>query len=577
MVRKSPKTVFLSIFLFTLAGVLEIFSLAAILPVLFQLFNKESGAVEHFELIGLVLPNLSISVALLIVAILMSVRGVVMFLADYSVASMSKKIEASAKNDIYHALTQSQWGKILQTQKGNIANILLTETERYSFAIIKLGEFVSSVIIAGIIIFSSILVSWQAFFIFVIASLPYWMLTRLLNRFIQRHATMRLEASNAMSSHIHESSFYLKYIKASALETLMQAKFSEAVQRYTRQNLKLVLYSRMIKHFPETFGVLILGGLIFFTHEFLQESSANIVFFLLLLFRGYKQLANLQTVLSAILERIPSYDICERFLRDMSEHKEQISETQLALLSSYSITLEDVSFSYDDDSEAQTLRHMNITIPEKGLIACVGLSGSGKTTLGDIVLGLLSPQSGAIRINKEADLRDYDQRAWRESIGYVPQDVFLISGTIRDNILFGAQDQSDENLQRAARLSSVTEFVETLEQGFDTLVGDQGEGLSGGQKQRIGLARALARKPSLLILDEATSALDSKTEKAVQRAILDIAKDQAVLMISHELSILKHAECIYVMDQGELVASGDHETLRKDDPYFKRLIEAAEH
>lgn len=573
--KKAPGQILFIIGLFFASGLLELFSIAAIIPVLTNLLNSDQSASNVlFDNFGI--GTLSLETALTIILVFMSLRGILLYIADYNVVRLARNLEIETRKQLFSSILNARWGYLLGLDMGRISNIILRETERYTIAVQKLGHFVSSGLIATVLVFSSILVSWQIFVIFALSIVPYLVVTRYVARNIKRNARKRVTEANVISSQIAESVNNMKYIKASALEGNVQDGFSRSVTKYGRHYLDITKNSLFIKHFPEVFGVVILGALVFLSRQYLEKSPADLIFFLLILFRGYRQIAGVQNVLSSLLENIPSYETCEDMIQKAKAHKEKAIQSGMIQIEPKSIMLEKVGFSYDG-STAPTLENINIDMPEKGVVALVGMSGAGKTTIGDILLGLILPDHGAVRINKnKTSLSDADLRHWRRHIGYVPQDPFLITGTVRENILLVAYDKSQDNLNAAIEKAGLKEFVDNLENGVDTLVGDAAMRLSGGQRQRLSIARALAQNPSVLILDEATSALDNTTAQFIQTTIDDIAKDRLVIMITHRLNTIRETGQIYLMDKGKVIEQGTYQELLDKKDAFWTLQRAAD-
>ena len=225
-----------------------------------------------------------------------------------------------------------------------------------------------------------------------------------------------------------------------------------------------------------------------------------------------------------------------------------------------SIRLEGVSFAYEERGEPIVISDLNLTIRAGETTAIVGPSGAGKSTVADLVMGLIVPDEGRVLVD-ETPLHVEQMQAWRSKIGYVPQDTFLFHDTVRANLLWAYPIASDEEMRQALRLAAAEEFVYRLPEGMETVLGDRGVRLSGGERQRLALARALLRKPSLLILDEATSNLDSENERDVQKAIQKLHGSMTILLITHRLFTVRSADLIYVLEQGRVVESGDKETL----------------
>ena len=219
---------------------------------------------------------------------------------------------------------------------------------------------------------------------------------------------------------------------------------------------------------------------------------------------------------------------------------------------------EGVRFSYDGEHEV--LRGLDLDVPAGSTVALVGPSGGGKTTTCSLLPRFYDVAAGAVLVD-ETDVRQATVASLRSAIGIVQQDVYLFSGTIRDNIAYGRPNATQEEVEAAARKANVHEFVESLEHGYDTLVGERGARLSGGQKQRIAIARVFLRDPRILILDEATSALDNESERAVQRSLEELSAGRTTLVIAHRLSTIRGADHIAVVDEGRVVEFGTHEEL----------------
>lgn len=239
------------------------------------------------------------------------------------------------------------------------------------------------------------------------------------------------------------------------------------------------------------------------------------------------------------------------------------------------IDLQNVSFSYPSRIDNPIVDNLNLTFSEKTKItAIVGSSGSGKSTIAQLLLGLYSPQTGSINFNTDTST-NFDNV--RSQIGYVAQEPVLFSTSIRENIVYGLENPeeiTETDLIEISKKAQAFEFIQKLPQGFDTNVGEQGSQLSGGQKQRIAIARALVRKPKLLILDEATSALDSESELGIQKAIYNASEECCVVMIAHRLSTVKSANRILVLNEGQLIEDGSFDHLVSlENGVFRNLVE----
>ena len=291
-----------------------------------------------------------------------------------------------------------------------------------------------------------------------------------------------------------------------------------------------------------------------------KESLSELVAVLWSLLTALPILSSLLHTNISINNFIPSYEQLVHLRDQADEHKEIEGDIQFHHLSD-GIEFRDVEFTYPD--RKNTICGVNMYIGKKSLTAIVGESGSGKSTITDLILGLLAPDRGQILID-DVQFTNWKQNSFRQRVGYIPQDPILFHSSIRENLLWANDKASEGELWDALQLSFAKQFVSELPHGIDTIVGDRGVRLSGGQRQRITLARALLRKPDLLILDEATSALDSETELIIQQSIEKLKSTMAVVVIAHRLSTISKADQIYVMKSGKVVEEGTYDELSQN-------------
>jgi ABC-type multidrug transport system fused ATPase/permease subunit len=239
------------------------------------------------------------------------------------------------------------------------------------------------------------------------------------------------------------------------------------------------------------------------------------------------------------------------------------------------IKLEDVSFRYTA-ADSNVIDHLSLTIHKNTSLGLVGPTGAGKSTIADVVLGLLIPQSGQVKVD-QTTITQTTAPAWQMHTGYVPQHFFLADDTIAHNIAFGIppNEIDSDALREAARLAHIHDFVtQELPEGFDTLVGERGIRLSGGQRQRIAIARALYHKPELIVFDEATSALDGATESIIRQSIHELAGQKTLLIIAHRLNTVRDCDVIHVLQHGNIIASGRYDDLMQECDIFRAMAQA---
>lgn len=349
----------------------------------------------------------------------------------------------------------------------------------------------------------------------------------------------------------------VKEIKVLNREQVFVEKYNEDYKDYAESNRKFKVYGMIPKPVMETISISGLLLIVCVKIALGTEASTfipTISVFAVSAFRMLPSANRMAEYLSRIMFSKPAIDAIYHDLKEIDrllENGKAIEDTD-EITFQKEIIIKDISFHYPN-TEKNIFTHGNLTIPKNKSVAFIGPSGQGKTTLADIILGLLEPQEGAVLVDG-MDIRR-GMHAWNRKLGYIPQTISLLDASIKENILFGIdKEQINENrLQEALQEAQLKDFVDTLEEGLDTVIGEGGVRLSGGQRQRIGIARALYHNPEVLVLDEATSALDNETEAAVMEAIDYLAGSKTLIIIAHRLSTIQNCDLVYQIDGGEIV------------------------
>lgn len=428
----------------------------------------------------------------------------------------------------------------------------LTQNYLISLFEIVISGFVLVFIIIAIIIIDPVVTSIAiAFFGIVYLAINYFVKKGLISR-----GEKRFEANKERYRMAIEALSSIKTTKILGVENFYLYRYSNNSARFAKYNSYAAVAGQMPKYIIEAIAF---GGLVFFMT--LQLALGNDVNSLIpvvsvLALAGYRMLPAIQIVFlsaSKIYYNRPILDKIYEDTFDFRYHtKVKMKDDSSKIELTNSIILQDVWFSYDSSESKKVLKSINLEIKRGESIGLIGTSGAGKTTLVDIIMGLLIPQSGHIKID-DTIINKSNVHAWQKHIGYVPQVIYLSDDTVANNIAFGIGDSSIDmsKVKKAAELAALDTFIqEELPNGYNTVVGERGIRLSGGQRQRIGLARALYNNPKVLILDEATSALDSNTETAVIEAIENASKNRTVIMIAHRVTTLKNCDYIYKINKG---------------------------
>ena len=295
-------------------------------------------------------------------------------------------------------------------------------------------------------------------------------------------------------------------------------------------------------------------------------SGSTFIYYLVILYSIINPLKEFSKAGYAIPKGLASMERIDKILKAEIAIKDPEKPVQINGFN-HQIEFKDVSFKYN---EQWVLRHINLVIPKGKTVALVGQSGSGKSTLVDLIPRYYDVQEGEILIDG-INIKDLGINSLRELMGNVNQEAILFNDSFRNNISFGVENASLEQIEEAAKIANAHEFIMQSEQQYDTNIGDRGSRLSGGQRQRVSIARAILKNPPILILDEATSALDTESERLVQDALERLMKSRTTIAIAHRLSTIRHADEICVLHQGEIVEQGTHEELLNKNGYYKRL------
>ena len=378
------------------------------------------------------------------------------------------------------------------------------------------------------------------------------------------------QKSREYSQKIHEILTGIRLIKTVSSEKQEYEIVKKFIEEREQAQLQAQSVTGLIAPINEISGIVLVLGLVWLGNYALVEQLPPVVLisYVVILFRLLPIVGQFNSVRTQLANNIPSTEIVIDFLSRENKLFIESGKQNYTKLTK-GIRFEGISFAYPN-SQKLVLKEIDLWIPQGKTIALVGASGAGKSTIADLLPRFYDPIKGRITIDGQ-DLREYDVKTVRQSMGIVSQDTFLFSNSIRYNISYGLKGISDEDVIMAAKRANAYEFITQLPQGLDTEIGERGVMLSGGQRQRMAIARALLRNPDILILDEATSALDTVSERLVQEAIDELCRDRTTLVIAHRLSTVQKADRIVVLDQGQVVEIGNHEELLAKHGYYARL------
>lgn len=412
----------------------------------------------------------------------------------------------------------------------------------------------------------------------VVLGLAYAGIFAVMNGWLKRLGQARVDANQRRFTAVSEAFSAAKEVKVGGLEQAYITRFARPAEIFAKVRASVQIIAQLPRFALEAIAF---GGMLLVILYLMAKSgsfASALPIIALYAFSGYRLMPALQQLYQAATQMRfagPALDALHQDLSNLQAADAQYGKiTPLPL--TQAIRLEQVSYRYPNAPHL-ALRGVDITIPARDKVGFVGATGSGKTTTVDVILGLLEPQDGSLKIDGQP-ITAANRRQWQRTIGYVPQHIYLADDSVAANIALGVNGKDIDQLavERAAKIANLHEFVVSgLPQGYDTTVGERGVRLSGGQRQRIGIARALYHNPQVLILDEATSALDNLTEKAVMEAVNNLGHDITIILIAHRLSTVRQCGQIYLLERGEVKAQGTFKELTQASERFRAM--AASH
>ena len=405
-------------------------------------------------------------------------------------------------------------------------------------------------------------------------SAAYFSIYIIMSRYLSKIGRDRKKANQQKFSVLAEAFGAAKEIKIGGLEEEYVRRFSRPAESFAQQQAIAATISLMPRYALEALafgGILLIALFLMAGSEGLVEGLPTIALYA---FAGFRLMPAFQQVYGSLTQlrySVPALDALHADLASLSAVDMSGANVERLCLND-AISFKHVSYAYPKANK-NVVRDLSFEIRAKSTVAFVGSTGSGKTTIVDLIMGLLEPQLGLVRVDG-ITLKNHNLRQWQRSIGYVPQQIFLFDDTVAANIALGVApaDIDIASVERAAKIANLHDFiVSSLPNGYASTVGERGVRLSGGQRQRIGIARALYHNPEVLVLDEATSALDNITEHIIMDAIKSMGQQKTVILIAHRLSTVRECDCIYLLRQGEIIASGAYDELERDSELFRSM------
>ena len=591
----------LSILFNILSAVLNIFSFAALIPILQILFQVDGGirVNEYMHWNGdwgsikeVATNNLyyyiqefivvhSASTALLVIGVFLAfmtfLKTGAYFLSSATIIPIRTGIVRDIRNQIYQKINSLSLGFFSEERKGDIIARMSGDVQEVESSIMSsLDMLFKNPILILFYFITLICISWQLTLFTILFVPPFGWFMGVVGKKLKAHSIEAQALWSDTMSMVEETLGGLRIIKAFCAEEKMNKRFNQVNSSYRDNIMRVNIRQQMAHPMSEFLGTILIVVVLWFggilVLDYGRIDGPTIIFYLVMLYSIINPLKEFSKASYNIPKGLASMERIDKILQAEVEIKDKENPEHISSFE-HQIEFRHVSFAYTDRKSAElvyVLKDINLVIPKGKTVALVGQSGSGKSTMVDLIPRYYDVQEGEVLIDG-INVKDLAVHDLRMLIGNVNQEAILFNASFKDNIRFGKTDATDEEIANAAKIANAYEFITKSEHGFDTNIGDRGGRLSGGQRQRVSIARAILKNPPILILDEATSALDTESERLVQDALEKLMKTRTTVAVAHRLSTIKHADEICVLHEGKIVERGTHDELIRKDGYYKKL------
>ncbi|MDR2233351.1 MAG: ABC transporter ATP-binding protein/permease [Tannerella sp.] len=584
-----------------LSAVLNLFSFALIIPILNILFNISENTYvwmawewdffsweawknvpsfaenNFFAYISGLIATKGGAFTLIILGIFLIVmtffKVATMYLAFYTMIPIRTGVVRDIRNQINRKITRLSLGFFSEERKGDIiARVSGDVNEIESSIMSSLDMLFKNPILISIYLIGMIIISWQlTLFVFILLPVAGYVMGKV-GKSLKRKSLVGQEQWGQLMSQIEETLGGLRIIHAFNAEKKIQQRFEKSNEKFRRITNRIYSRQQMAHPMSEFLGTVTIAIILWYGGSLILGDSSSIsastfIYYLVIFYSIINPAKDLSKASYAIRKGLASITRIDKIL--MAEEEIHDPANPVPVVLTDGIHYDDVWFRYKED---WVLKGINLTIAKGKTIALVGQSGSGKSTLVDLLPRFYDVTQGVIRID-DTDIRSASLQELRGLMGNVNQEAILFNDTFFNNIAFGKDNATLQEVQEAARIANAHDFIMATADGYDTNIGDRGGKLSGGQRQRISIARAILKNPPILIFDEATSALDTESERQVQEALERLMRSRTTIVVAHRLSTIRKADEICVLHEGKIVERGCHDELIALDGYYKKLCD----
>jgi len=561
-----------------LAGILEAALVAAVYPILTAAFVPEAGQsnliLSVFGSVAKLLPikDEFIAYCVFFVAIVLVDFAVKILFLRFRIKFSASLVETNQRA-IFEKFMRADYQYFIDHKQGELIYNNTSAPSSISSVINTVTELTSQTIFAVMVFSLLFSLSWKGGLLVLLLGTGYYSYTRYLGKTISyRSGVGELHALKDGNVILNESIGGIKQVKVFAtIEnwiTVFNRTIGDRWRYFTRRTMWEQIPPLLLTAVTYLFAGIMAVIIKLITADTFTQVIPLFGTFAFAVFRISPLVSNVGTLTMQIMGALPNCETVYSVLQEKTIHVEEGTKELLSFDSD--VIFDNVFFAYK--GRDKTLRGVSVSFKKGATTAIVGRSGAGKTTVVSLLLRLFDVDEGEIRIDG-VNIKEYRLASWLKNIGYVSQDTFILNDTIENNVKFRSDRYSREDVIEAAKYADAHAFISELPKGYETVVGDKGMRLSGGQAQKIAVARAMIRKPEILIFDEATNNLDSISEAAVQKAIDEISKDHTVIIIAHRLSTIVNADKILVLGDGRLLDEGTHEELLKTSVVYRELFQ----
>lgn len=585
---------FLNVFFNILYSLFSALSFVALIPMLDVLFGKAQPITEapvysgnlldlgsygkaylNYKVGALAGENTiwALAIVIALVLSLFLLKNLFSYLASFFITYLRNGVLKDLRNNLYKKIVNQPIAFFSDQRKGDIMSRMIGDVNEVQNSMLSaLESFIREplTIIFSILVMLGISVK-LTLFTFIFIPIAAAVISKI-GKSLKKNSIAVQQEQGRFLSLIEETIGGLRVIKAFNAESIFSKRFADSSQTFNRLSNKVMNRQNLGSPMSEFLGILMIAVLLWFGGSLvLVDKTLEGTQFIAFMGLAYNILTPAKAISKASYDMRRGNAAAERIL-EILDYENPIKERENPVVIkdfTTAITLNNVTFAY---AEQPVLTNFSLEVPKGKTVALVGQSGSGKSTIANLITRFYDVNQGAILIDG-VDVKDMQTASLRKLIGVVSQDSILFNDTIKNNLLIGKPDATDEELITAAKIANAYEFINDLPEGFDTNIGDAGSKLSGGQKQRLSIARAVLKNPPIMVLDEATSALDTESERLVQNALENMMKHRTSIVIAHRLSTIQNADLIVVMQKGRIVEQGTHTELIQKNGMYKRLVE----